>query len=68
MHIKTAGAEMKNLLRAASEESTENIKRARWNAQCVYPDLLKPYQNTAFCELIRGVDELIGLAAGRSDG
>jgi len=67
MHIKTAGAEMKNLLEASRAEQAENIKRARWNAHCTTPDLLKPYANEAFCSLIRGVDELIGLAGSQGD-
>lgn len=64
MHVKTAAVEMKALLEASVAEHGENIKKARWNAQCTDVESLKPYDNTAFCNLIQGVDALIGLVGG----
>lgn len=67
MQVKTAGVEMKSLLKASHVENWENIKRAQHNARCTAPGKLVPYNNKAATDLIRGVDALIGLVHGGDD-
>lgn len=68
MQVKTAAVEMGNLLKASAAEHGENIKKAHRNARCTNPELLEPYDNMAFRDLIRGVKELTGLVEGQNGG
>ena len=61
MLIKTARAEMGNLLKAAQDEHRENIQIAIRNSRCDIDDM-SPYKTAAQAALIRGMQALIDLA------
>lgn len=69
MFVKTAATnKMRSLLKASAAEHAENVKKARRNGQCADVSRLEAYDNAAFCRLIQGVDELIGVVDEQNDG
>jgi hypothetical protein len=47
----------RDLIKAASDETLENIQRARHNARCTEVSDLRPYENKSFLALIRACDQ-----------
>ena len=61
MQVKTAGEDLKRLIKAANDEHVENLRRAFENGRAASLEDMQRYKNAAFLALVRGASDLIDL-------